>query len=41
MAQYDVFLAPARDSASLPITNLTGHPAVCLKAVSSTACRRR
>jgi Asp-tRNA(Asn)/Glu-tRNA(Gln) amidotransferase A subunit family amidase len=32
MANYDVFLAPARGSASLPITNLTGHPAVCLKA---------
>ena len=32
MAQYDVFLSPARGSASLPITNLTGHPALCLKA---------
>jgi len=32
MARYDVFLSPARGSASLPITNLTGHPAVCLKA---------
>jgi Asp-tRNA(Asn)/Glu-tRNA(Gln) amidotransferase A subunit family amidase len=32
MAGYDVFLAPARGSASLPITNLTGHPALCLKA---------
>src|SRR5262249_25646144 len=31
MSQVDVFLAPARGSASLPITNLTGHPAVCLK----------
>ncbi len=31
MADYDVFLAPAPGSASLPITNLTGHPAVCLK----------
>jgi Asp-tRNA(Asn)/Glu-tRNA(Gln) amidotransferase A subunit family amidase len=31
MAKYDVFLAPARGSASLPITNLTGHPALCLK----------
>ena len=31
MSKYDVFLAPARGSASLPITNLTGHPAVCLK----------
>ncbi|MEO8256457.1 MAG: amidase [Acidobacteriota bacterium] len=32
MATCDVFLAPARGSASLPITNLTGHPAICLKA---------
>jgi Asp-tRNA(Asn)/Glu-tRNA(Gln) amidotransferase A subunit family amidase len=32
MADFDVFLAPARGSASLPITNLTGHPALCLKA---------
>jgi Asp-tRNA(Asn)/Glu-tRNA(Gln) amidotransferase A subunit family amidase len=31
MSKYDVFVAPARGSASLPITNLTGHPAVCLK----------
>jgi Asp-tRNA(Asn)/Glu-tRNA(Gln) amidotransferase A subunit family amidase len=31
MATCDVFLAPARGSASLPLTNLTGHPAVCLK----------
>ncbi len=31
MARYDVFLSPARGSASLPITNLTGHPALCLK----------
>jgi Asp-tRNA(Asn)/Glu-tRNA(Gln) amidotransferase A subunit family amidase len=31
MAEVDVFLSPARGSASLPITNLTGHPAVCLK----------
>jgi len=31
MATYDVFLSP-RGSASLPITNLTGHPALCLKA---------
>jgi Asp-tRNA(Asn)/Glu-tRNA(Gln) amidotransferase A subunit family amidase len=30
MATVDVFLAPARGSDSLPITNLTGHPAVCL-----------
>jgi Asp-tRNA(Asn)/Glu-tRNA(Gln) amidotransferase A subunit family amidase len=32
MARYDVFLSSARNSASLPLTNLTGHPAVCLKA---------
>ena len=32
MSTCDVFLAPALGSASLPITNLTGHPAVCLKA---------
>jgi Asp-tRNA(Asn)/Glu-tRNA(Gln) amidotransferase A subunit family amidase len=31
MSELDVFLAPARGSESLPITNLTGHPAVCLK----------
>jgi Asp-tRNA(Asn)/Glu-tRNA(Gln) amidotransferase A subunit family amidase len=31
MSQYDVFLSPT-GSASLGITNLTGHPAVCLKA---------
>jgi Asp-tRNA(Asn)/Glu-tRNA(Gln) amidotransferase A subunit family amidase len=31
MSTCHVFLAPARGSASLPITNLTGHPAVCLK----------
>ena len=31
MASYDVFLAPF-GSASLAITNLTGHPALCLKA---------
>ena len=31
MAKVDVFLAPARGSDSLPMTNLTGHPAVCLK----------
>ena len=30
MATVDVFLAPARGSDSLPITNLTGQPAVCL-----------
>ena len=32
MSTYDVFLSPARGSASLPITNLTGHPALCLTA---------
>ena len=32
MSKYDVFLASARGSASLPITNLTGHPAICLKS---------
>ncbi len=32
MSNYDVFLSPARGSASLPIANLTGHPALCLKA---------
>jgi Asp-tRNA(Asn)/Glu-tRNA(Gln) amidotransferase A subunit family amidase len=32
MSTYDVFLSPARGSASLPITNLTGHPAICLTA---------
>jgi Asp-tRNA(Asn)/Glu-tRNA(Gln) amidotransferase A subunit family amidase len=32
MSRYDVFLSPARGSASLPITNLTGHPALCLTA---------
>ena len=32
MTEVDVFLSPARGSASLPITNLTGHPAVCLKS---------
>ncbi|HMF96731.1 MAG TPA: amidase [Vicinamibacterales bacterium] len=31
MAKYDVFLSPS-GGASLAITNLTGHPAVCLKA---------
>jgi Asp-tRNA(Asn)/Glu-tRNA(Gln) amidotransferase A subunit family amidase len=31
MASYDVFLSPT-GSASLGITNLTGHPAACLKA---------
>ena len=31
MSQYDVFLSPAPGSASLTITNLTGHPAIVLK----------
>jgi hypothetical protein len=31
MSTYDVFLSPT-GSASLGITNLTGHPAACLKA---------
>ena len=31
MSNYDVFLTPT-GSASLGITNLTGHPAACLKA---------
>ena len=31
MSRYDVFLSPT-GSASLGITNLTGHPAACLKA---------
>lgn len=31
MSNYDVFLSPT-GSASLSITNLTGHPAACLKA---------
>ena len=30
MAQWDVFVTPAPGSASLIITNLTGHPAVCV-----------
>jgi Asp-tRNA(Asn)/Glu-tRNA(Gln) amidotransferase A subunit family amidase len=30
MSQWDVFISPAPGSASLLITNLTGHPAVCL-----------
>lgn len=30
MAQWDVFVSPAPGSASLLITNLTGHPAVCV-----------
>ena len=32
MSSYHVFLGAARGSASLSITNLTGHPAICLKA---------
>ena len=31
MSQYDVFLSPAPGSASLQVTNLTGHPALALK----------
>jgi Asp-tRNA(Asn)/Glu-tRNA(Gln) amidotransferase A subunit family amidase len=31
MSKYDVFLSPS-GGASLGITNLTGHPAACLKA---------
>ncbi|HJQ25399.1 MAG TPA: amidase [Blastocatellia bacterium] len=30
MSKWDVFVSPAPGSASLLITNLTGHPAVCL-----------
>jgi Asp-tRNA(Asn)/Glu-tRNA(Gln) amidotransferase A subunit family amidase len=30
MSQWDVFVAPAPGSASLLITNLTGHPTVCV-----------
>jgi Asp-tRNA(Asn)/Glu-tRNA(Gln) amidotransferase A subunit family amidase len=30
MSQWDVFVSPAPGSASLIITNLTGHPAVCM-----------
>jgi Asp-tRNA(Asn)/Glu-tRNA(Gln) amidotransferase A subunit family amidase len=30
MSQWDVFISPAPGSASLIITNLTGHPAVCV-----------
>lgn len=30
MTQWDVFVSPAPGSASLLITNLTGHPAVCV-----------
>ena len=29
MSQWDVFVSPAPGSASLLVTNLTGHPAVC------------
>jgi Asp-tRNA(Asn)/Glu-tRNA(Gln) amidotransferase A subunit family amidase len=31
MSQYDVFLSP-NNSSSLGLTNLTGHPAIALKA---------
>jgi Asp-tRNA(Asn)/Glu-tRNA(Gln) amidotransferase A subunit family amidase len=30
MAKWDVFVSPAPGSASLLVTNLTGHPAVCV-----------
>jgi len=30
MSQWDVFVAPAPQSASLIITNMTGHPTVCV-----------
>ncbi len=30
MSHWDVFVSPAPGSASLIVTNLTGHPAVCL-----------
>lgn len=30
MSQWDVFVSPAPGSASLLVTNLTGHPAVCM-----------
>ena len=30
MLQWDVFISPAPGSASLLVTNLTGHPAVCV-----------
>jgi Asp-tRNA(Asn)/Glu-tRNA(Gln) amidotransferase A subunit family amidase len=29
-SRWDVFVSPARGSASVTVTNLTGHPAVCL-----------
>jgi Asp-tRNA(Asn)/Glu-tRNA(Gln) amidotransferase A subunit family amidase len=32
MSQYDVFLSPAVGSRTLGLTNLTGHPAVALRA---------
>ena len=32
MSEYDAFVSPAPNSASLTITNLTGHPAIALKA---------
>jgi Asp-tRNA(Asn)/Glu-tRNA(Gln) amidotransferase A subunit family amidase len=30
MLQWDVFVSPAPGSLSLLVTNLTGHPAVCV-----------
>ena len=35
MSQYDVFLA-STNSRSLALTNLTGHPAVAIRAPAST-----
>jgi len=32
MSQYDVFLSPTAPSSTLGATNLTGHPAIALKA---------
>ena len=37
MAQWDVFVSPAPGSASLTVTNLTGHPAVCVPCGFITA----
>ena len=30
MSKWDAFVSPAPNSASLMVTNLTGHPAVCV-----------
>jgi Asp-tRNA(Asn)/Glu-tRNA(Gln) amidotransferase A subunit family amidase len=32
MSEYDVFISPSTGGNSLGITNLTGHPAVALRA---------